>query len=61
MQRAGKGIDAATRRQARRRHGRRQGVGTAIAERLAAEGATLTLLARELERLREVAGGGWVG
>jgi NAD(P)-dependent dehydrogenase (short-subunit alcohol dehydrogenase family) len=31
------------------------GIGKAIAERLAAEGATLTLLARELERLRSVA------
>jgi NAD(P)-dependent dehydrogenase (short-subunit alcohol dehydrogenase family) len=33
-----------------------KGIGRAIAERLAAEGATLTLLARDLERLREVAG-----
>lgn len=33
------------------------GIGRAIAERLAAEGATLTLLARNLERLRGVAGG----
>ena len=32
-----------------------RGIGRAIAERLAAEGATLTLLARELERLRAVA------
>jgi NAD(P)-dependent dehydrogenase (short-subunit alcohol dehydrogenase family) len=32
-----------------------KGIGRAIAERLAAEGATLTLLARDLERLREVA------
>lgn len=32
-----------------------KGIGKAIAERLAAEGATLTLLARDLERLREVA------
>lgn len=31
------------------------GIGKAIAERLAAEGATLTLLARDLERLRRVA------
>ena len=31
------------------------GIGRAIAERLAAEGATLTLLARDLERLRSVA------
>jgi NAD(P)-dependent dehydrogenase (short-subunit alcohol dehydrogenase family) len=31
------------------------GIGRAIATRLAAEGATLTLLARDLERLREVA------
>jgi NAD(P)-dependent dehydrogenase (short-subunit alcohol dehydrogenase family) len=33
-----------------------KGIGKAIAERLAAEGATLTLLARDLERLGEVAG-----
>jgi NAD(P)-dependent dehydrogenase (short-subunit alcohol dehydrogenase family) len=33
-----------------------KGIGRAIAERLAAEGATLTLLGRDLERLREVAG-----
>ena len=33
-----------------------RGIGKAIAERLAAEGATLTLLARDLERLQEVAG-----
>ena len=33
-----------------------KGIGKAIAERLAAEGASLTLLARDLERLREVAG-----
>ena len=32
-----------------------KGIGRAIAERLAAEGASLTLLARDLERLREVA------
>ena len=32
-----------------------RGIGRAIAERLAAEGATLTLLARDLERLRAVA------
>ena len=32
-----------------------KGIGRAIAERLAQEGATLTLLARDLERLREVA------
>jgi NAD(P)-dependent dehydrogenase (short-subunit alcohol dehydrogenase family) len=32
-----------------------RGIGLAIAERLAAEGATLTLLARDLERLRTVA------
>ena len=32
------------------------GIGRAIAERLAAEGAALTLLARDLERLRLVAG-----
>lgn len=32
-----------------------RGIGRAIAERLAAEGATLTLLARNLERLRAVA------
>ena len=32
-----------------------KGIGKAIAERLAAEGATLTLLARDLERLRGVA------
>ncbi|MDX6438570.1 MAG: hypothetical protein QOF45_1153 [Gaiellaceae bacterium] len=32
-----------------------KGIGKAIAERLAAEGATLTILARDLERLREVA------
>jgi NAD(P)-dependent dehydrogenase (short-subunit alcohol dehydrogenase family) len=32
-----------------------KGIGRAIAERLAAEGATLTLLARDLERLREAA------
>jgi len=32
-----------------------KGIGKAIAERLAAEGATLTLLARDLERLRKVA------
>jgi NAD(P)-dependent dehydrogenase (short-subunit alcohol dehydrogenase family) len=34
-----------------------KGIGKAIAERLAAEGATLTLLARDLERLRGVASG----
>ena len=34
-----------------------RGIGKAIAERLAAEGATLTLLARDLERLQEVADG----
>jgi len=33
-----------------------RGIGQAIAERLAAEGATLTLLARGLEALEEVAG-----
>ena len=33
------------------------GIGRAIAERLASEGATLTLVARDLERLRAVAGG----
>ena len=33
-----------------------KGIGKAIAERLAAEGATLTLLARDLGRLRETAG-----
>jgi len=33
-----------------------KGIGKAIAERLAAEGASLTLLARDLERLHEVAG-----
>jgi NAD(P)-dependent dehydrogenase (short-subunit alcohol dehydrogenase family) len=33
------------------------GIGRAIAERLASEGATLTLVARDLERLRSVAGG----
>jgi NAD(P)-dependent dehydrogenase (short-subunit alcohol dehydrogenase family) len=32
-----------------------RGIGQAIAERLAAEGATLTLLARDLDRLRAVA------
>ena len=32
-----------------------RGIGRAIAERLAADGATLTLLARDLERLRAVA------
>jgi len=32
------------------------GIGRAIADRLAAEGATLTLLARDLERLQAVAG-----
>jgi len=32
-----------------------RGIGRAIAERLAAEGTTLTLLARDLERLRAVA------
>jgi NAD(P)-dependent dehydrogenase (short-subunit alcohol dehydrogenase family) len=32
-----------------------KGIGKAIAERLAAEGATLTILARDLDRLREVA------
>jgi NAD(P)-dependent dehydrogenase (short-subunit alcohol dehydrogenase family) len=32
-----------------------RGIGRAVAERLAAEGATLTLLARDLERLRAVA------
>jgi len=33
-----------------------KGIGKAIAERLVADGATLTLLARDVERLREVAG-----
>jgi 3-oxoacyl-[acyl-carrier protein] reductase len=33
-----------------------RGIGKAIAERLAAEGATLTLLARDLEALQRVAG-----
>jgi NAD(P)-dependent dehydrogenase (short-subunit alcohol dehydrogenase family) len=40
------------------------GIGNAIAERLAAEGATLTLLARNVERLRTAAaevGGGAIG
>ena len=32
------------------------GIGRAIAERLASEGATLSLLARDLERLELVAG-----
>jgi NAD(P)-dependent dehydrogenase (short-subunit alcohol dehydrogenase family) len=34
-----------------------RGIGKAIAERLAADGATLTLLARDFERLSEVADG----